>query len=59
MQKYNAIIFFKPEKQKKVRKYRNITNLPAFMRFMQGLDAWYCNLYDAKTKLFYKRMYLD
>jgi len=59
MNKYNAIVFFKPETKKKVRKYRNISNLPSFIRFVQGIDAWYCNLYDAKSKDFFKRMYLD
>ena len=59
MKNYNAIIFFRPEVNKKVRKYRNISNLPAFIIFMQGLNAWYCNLYDAKTKQYYKRIYLD
>ena len=59
MNKFNAIIFFRPELQKKVRKYRNITNLPAFIIFIRNLDAWYINLYDAKTRQFYKRVYLD
>ena len=59
MKNYNAIIFFKPEANKKVRKYRNISNLPAFIIFTQSLNAWYCNIYDAKTKKYYKRIYLD
>jgi hypothetical protein len=59
MNYYNAIVFFKPETNKKVRKYRNISNLPNFIRFVQGLDAWYINFYDAKSRNFYKRMYLD
>jgi hypothetical protein len=59
MNNFNAIVFFKPESDKKVRKYRNITNLLAFIRFIKGLDAWYINFYNANTREFYERMYLD
>ena len=59
MKKYNAIIFYKLETNKKVRKYRNITNLEAFIKFIMNTDAWYCNLYDAKNQKFIKRIYLD
>jgi hypothetical protein len=59
MNKYNAIVFFKPETNKKVRKYRNISNLAGFIKFIQGLDAWYINFYDAKSRDFFKRLYID
>ena len=59
MKNFNAIVFFRPETKLKVRKYRNISNLPQFIIFAQKMDDWYCNLYHAKTKIFYKRVYLD
>lgn len=59
MENFNAIVFFKPEKKIRTRKYRNISNLANFIRFLQKSEAWYCNLYNAKSRQFFKRYYID
>ena len=58
MYKYNAIVFFKPEKLLKTRKYHNITKLDSFTMFCVKAGAWYINLYDSQTKEFIKRIYI-
>jgi hypothetical protein len=53
---YTAIVFF--DNGSKVRKYRNISNLGSFMRFMEQIEAHYCNLYIKETNAYYKRLYV-
>ena len=52
---YTAIVFF--ANGQNTRKYRNISNLDTFSRFMATLGASYCNLYHKENKLFFKRLY--
>jgi hypothetical protein len=54
---YTAIVFF--ENDNKVRKYRNISNLGSFMRFLEKIDAHYCNLYLKETNEYFKRLYVN
>jgi len=54
---YTAIVFF--EKYRTVRKYRNISNLVSFMRFLERIEAHYCNLYFKETNAYYKRLYVN
>jgi hypothetical protein len=54
---YTAIVFF--ENDTTVRKYRNISNLVSFMRFLEEIKANYCNLYFKETNAFYKRLYVN
>jgi hypothetical protein len=54
---YTAIVFF--ENDPTVRKYRNISNLGTFMRFLEKIDAHYCNLYFKETNAYYKRLYVN
>jgi hypothetical protein len=54
---YTAIVFF--ENDKIVRKYRNISNLSTFMRFLEKIEAHYCNLYFKETNAYYKRLYVN
>jgi hypothetical protein len=55
---YNAIVFFKPEKNIKPRKYRNISNLENFAKFAEKSGAWYLNLYCKRSAKFEARKYL-
>lgn len=57
MKIYNAIVFFKPETQKKVRKYRNISNVDNFFKYCIREGAWYANIYRSDTKEYLKRYY--
>ena len=57
-QKYNAIIFFSPERAILPRKYRNITQLENFLIYAKKSGAWYVNLYNAKDRKFELRKYL-
>jgi len=59
MYNYNAIVFFKPEKSQKTRKYHNITKLDTFTMFCLNAGAWYINLYNYETKEFIKRIYIS
>jgi hypothetical protein len=52
---YTAIVFF--DNGNKVRKYRNISNLGSFMRFLGEIGAHYCNLYYKENNTYYKRIY--
>jgi len=52
---YTAIVFF--DNGNKVRKYRNISNLGSFMRFLEKIGAHYCNLYYKENNAYYKRLY--
>jgi hypothetical protein len=54
---YTAIVFF--ENDTSVRKYRNISNLGSFMRFLEKIEAHYCNLYYKETNEYYKRLYVN
>jgi hypothetical protein len=54
---YTAIVFF--ENGTIVRKYRNISNLGSFMRFLEKIEAHYCNLYDKETNAYIKRLYVN
>jgi hypothetical protein len=54
---YTAIVFF--ENGTIVRKYRNISNLGSFMRFLEKIEAHYCNLYDKETNYYIKRLYVN
>ena len=54
---YTAIVFF--ENDPTVRKYRNISNLVSFMRFLEQIEAHYCNLYYKETNAYYKRLYVN
>jgi hypothetical protein len=54
---YTAIVFF--ENDTIVRKYRNISNLGTFMRFLEKIEAHYCNLYFKETNAYYKRLYVN
>jgi hypothetical protein len=54
---YTAIVFF--ENGTIVRKYRNISNLGSFMRFLEKIEALYCNLYDKETNAYIKRLYVN
>ena len=53
---YTAIVFF--ENDEAVRKYRNVSNLGSFMRFLTNIQAHYCNLYEKDTGKYYKRLYV-
>lgn len=53
-----AIIFFKPEKNMRPRKYRNISNLSNFLKFALNSGGWYVNLYDKESKKFEGRKYV-
>jgi len=55
---YNAIMFFPAFEQKRTRKYRNIANLPNFLKFALKEGAWYINLYNAKSGKFECRKYV-
>lgn len=55
---FTAILFFKPEKGIRPRKYRNISNLQNFANFALKCDAWYMNLYDKRSGKFEARKYL-
>ena len=59
MYNYNAIVFFKPEKLLKTRKYHNISRLDNFTTFCIKAGAWYVNLYNSETKEFIKRLYIQ
>lgn len=52
---FTAIVFFADGQN--TRKYRNISNLDTFRRFMGQIGASYCNLYNKENKLFFKRLY--
>jgi hypothetical protein len=54
---YTAIVFF--ENDTIVRKYRNISNLVSFMRFLEKIEAHYCNLYYKENNAYYKRLYVN
>lgn len=63
IKKFTAFIFFNdahlPKNQRKVYKYRNITNRKSLEAYcMSKLDAWYINYYDKETKEFINRVYL-
>ena len=53
---YTAIVFFADGQN--VRKYRNISNLNSFMRFLESIGASYCNLYHKENNLYFKRLYV-
>lgn len=53
-----AIIFFKPEKGMRPRKYRNIQNVENFAKFALKSGGWYINLYDKESKKFEGRKYV-
>lgn len=53
---YTAIVFF--NNGENVRKYRNISNLGSFMRFLGTIGASYCNLYHKENNLYFKRLYV-
>ena len=53
---YTAIVFFADGQA--VRKYRNISNLNSFMRFLGSIGASYCNLYYKENNLYFKRLYV-
>lgn len=53
---YTGIVFF--ENGENPRKYRNISNLGSFMRFLGGINAYYVNIYDKATKSFIERIYI-
>ena len=53
---YTAIVFF--NNGENVRKYRNISNLGSFMRFLGTIGASYCNLYYKENNLYFKRLYV-
>ena len=55
MKLYTAIIFFKPDTGIQPRKYRNINNVPNFLKFALKSAGWYVNLYDKKTRQFEAR----
>lgn len=55
---YNAIIFFKPEKNLRPRKYRNVIDNNKFDQFLQQIGAWYVNLYQKKSGQFSHRKYV-
>jgi hypothetical protein len=59
MDNYNAIVFFKPEKLMKPRKYHNISKVDNFSIFCLTAGAWYINFYNSKTKEFIKRIYIN
>jgi hypothetical protein len=58
MKLFTAIIFFKPDTGIQARKYRNINNVPNFLKFALKSGGWYVNLYCKKTKEFEYREYL-
>ena len=58
MKLYTAIIFFKTESGIMPRKYRNINNVPNFLKFALKSGGWYVNLYDKRSKEFEVREYL-
>lgn len=53
---YTAIVFF--DNGTNVRKYRNISNLGSFMRFLEQIGAHYTNLYYKENNAYYKRLYV-
>lgn len=55
---FTAIIFFKPERELKPRKYRNINNLENFLKFAEKSGGWYVNLYCKRSAKFEARKYL-
>lgn len=54
---YTAIVFF--EDNSPVRKYRNISNLANFVRFLNSINAHYCNLYYKDSGEYYRRIYVQ
>jgi hypothetical protein len=53
---YTAIVFMAAGLPP--RKYRNINNIPNFVKFCQSFDSEYVNLYDKATKLYVERIYI-
>ena len=53
---YTAIVFMAGTVPP--RKYRNINNIPNFVKFCQSFDSEYVNLYDKATKTFVERIYI-
>lgn len=59
MDYYNAIIFFKEEKNLTPRKYRNINNIDNFINYAKKCDGYYINFYHKKNKIFFCRKYVN
>lgn len=57
-QLFTGIIFYPAASQKRPRKYRNINNVPNFLKFALKTGGWYVNLYDKETRLYCGRKYL-
>ena len=53
---YNAIVFMAGTLPP--RKYRNINNIPNFIKFCETFDSQYVNLYDKTIKNFAGRIYI-
>ena len=53
---YNAIVFMAGTLPP--RKYRNINNIPNFIKFCETFDSQYVNLYDKTSKIFDGRIYI-
>jgi hypothetical protein len=57
-QNYTAILFFNPGTLRP-RKYRNVNNILSFYKNVaEPSKCLYFNLYDKKTTMFVKRVYL-
>jgi len=56
---YNAICFFPPKENKDPLKYRNVSHLENFTRFITGKGILYFNLYRAETKEFDRRIWIN
>lgn len=58
MKLLTGIIFYKPELNQEPKKYRNINNVPNFLKFALKSGGWYVNLYCKRTKKFEAREYV-
>ena len=56
---YSCIVFFKPEENKRPRKYIYINSIQTFAKFCRRIKAHYFNIYDRKTGNFINRYYLE
>lgn len=52
---FTGIIFFDPLSQIQPRKYRNISNVPNFLKFAKKSGGVYVNLYFKENKKFSHR----
>jgi hypothetical protein len=53
---FTCIVFFKPEKNIRPRKYRNC-KLDTFTAYCQRSGAWYVNVYDQKKYMLNEYIY--